>query len=181
MRIGLLLGKSLPMDTGQWLTRGTIWLALTLYVAAEIVRAAAPGVRSERTARALNSLGCAAFLAHVGCAFHFYHHWSHAAAYADTARQTAAYFGWHWGGGLYFNYAFLLFWVGQVILSWTRPSRSSSRWLVWIVRSFVLLLMINGAVVFAHGPMKWFGSALCLTLLLCWWPWAKRDANLRIP
>jgi hypothetical protein len=165
------------MDTGQWLTRGTIWLALSLYVAAESVRATRPKGESSRTVRALNSLGCAAFLAHVGCAFHFYHHWSHAAAYADTARQTADYFGWRWGGGLYFNYAFLLLWVGQVITSWTGPSRSPRGWLVWIVRGFVLLMMINGAVVFARGPMKWFGLFLSLTLFLCWWPRAKQRVS----
>jgi hypothetical protein len=124
----------------------------------------------------LNSLGCAAFLAHVGCAFHFYHHWSHAAAYADTARQTAAYFGWYWGGGLYFNYAFLLLWVSQVIYSWTSSSRPFSACLVWVVRSFVLLMVVNGAVVFVHGPVKWFGLFLCVALLLCWWPRAKRIA-----
>jgi hypothetical protein len=137
------------------------------------------GNESSRGARVLNSLGCVAFLAHVACAFHFYHHWNHTAAYADTARQTAAYFGWHWGGGLYFNYAFLLLWLGQAIISWATPPcpvlRTNS--LIWITRSFVLLMMVNGAVVFAHGPMRWFGLLLCSILILCWWPRSERHAS----
>jgi hypothetical protein len=165
------------MDTGPWLTRGTIWLALTLYVAAEMLRAAAPGGGAQGKARVLNSLGCAAFLAHVACAFHFYHHWSHAAAYADTARQTADYFGWRWGGGLYFNYAFLLLWVGQAIISWTKPDYSARGWPVWVVRGFVLLMVVNGAVIFARGPVKWFGLFLCLALLLCWYLRATRPES----
>src|SRR6185295_8723337 len=134
------------MDTGQWLTRGTIWLALSLYVAAEVIRFIRRGGAAETRARVLNSLGCLSFLAHVACAFHYYHSWSHAAAYADTARQTAIYFGWDWGGGLYFNYAFLLLWVSQAIHSWTAPPGTSSRagGLAWILRGFVMLMMVNG-------------------------------------
>jgi hypothetical protein len=178
VRIALRSGKSLRMDTGQWLTRGTIWLALTLYVAGEIVSVALRGNQSERVARVLNSVGCAAFVAHVGCAFHFHHHWSHAAAYAETARQTAAYFGWEWGGGIYFNYALLLLWLSYAILSWTNPLHSRLRpgWTLWIGRSFILMMMVNGAVIFAHGPVRWFGLFLCAMLLLCWWP---RRAHIR--
>jgi hypothetical protein len=160
------------MDNGQWLTRATIWLALTLYVAGEIVREANRDDWSLRSARILNSLGCLAFLAHVGCAFQFHHHWSHNAAYRETARQTAAWFGWSWGGGLYFNYAFLLVWLGLTISSWIdlRWFSEQGSWVRWTTRSFFLMMMINGAVVFARGPQKWFGLLLCLTLILCWWP-----------
>ena len=163
------------MDTGQWLTRGTIWLALSLYVASEIIQFARRSNTSGRVACTLNSLGCAAFIAHVACAFHFHHHWSHDAAYADTARQTAAYFGWDWGGGLYFNYALLLLWLGQVTSSWIRPDGSPPRanWPLWLARGFVLLMMVNGAVIFARSPMKWFRLLLCVTLLVCWWPRPK--------
>ena len=167
------------MDTGQLLTRATIWLALTLYVGSEIVRAGRRGGQ-DTLARALNTAGCAAFLAHVACAFQFYHHWSHAAAYADTARQTEAYFGWRWGGGLYFNYAFLLLWLGQVIAAWTRPFRAppTSAWWVWVTRGFILLMIVNGAVVFARGPIRWFGLLLCLALGVCWWRRTKSSGQV---
>lgn len=164
------------MDTGHWLTRATIWLALTLYVAGEIVPAAVRTNQSLRIARILNSLGCVAIFAHVWCAFQFHHHWSHDAAYVETARQTAAYFGWNWGGGLYFNYAFLLLWAGLMIWSWIDPRQFAQHrgWLLWTTRSIFLLMIFNGSVVFVHGPMRWSGAILCLALILSWWPCRDR-------
>src|SRR5688572_15862037 len=102
------------MDAGEWATRGTIWVALVFYVTSETRDPA-------RGRRWLNTLGCAAFLAHVACAFHFYHAWSHAAAYADTARQTAQWFGWNSGAGLFINYLFAIVWVAEVSMAWAKP------------------------------------------------------------
>jgi len=165
------------MHTGEWLTRGTVWLALPLFVAGEMVWAG----RGEMRAAAfwLNSSGCAAFLAHVACAFHFYHAWSHSAAYADTARRTAELSGWTWGGGLYLNYLFALVWTGGVFWSWTNPIGYLHRpsWLIWSVRAFFWFMILNGTVVFARGPVRWFGLILCLTLAGCWWPRRKRIAD----
>ena len=158
------------MDTAELLTRGTIWLSLSLYVAGEAVRAVRHG-RAFRASRCLNTIGCVTFLAHVAAAFHFYHHWSHAAAFADTARQTAAFSGWDWGGGLFINYAFALVWLAEVFWAWASPNgfRERANWLTWSMRSFFLFMIFNGAVVFVHGGMKWFGLVLCLVLLICWW------------
>ncbi len=166
------------MDAGQWLTRGTVWLALSLYVASEMAKTAGRSREQGGAARWLNSLGCAAFLAHVACAFQFYHHWSHAAAYADTARQTAALFRWNWGGGLYLNYFFALVWLGEVVWSWRNPRGYLHRpnGMTWAVRGFFLFMMFNGAMVFARGPARWFGLILCLTLVACWL--RKRIAGL---
>ena len=159
------------MDTDEWVTRGTVWLALSLYVAGEIVKAARRGDESFRAARWLNSIGCAAFLAHVAAAFHYYHHWSHAAAYADTARQTAAFAGWNWGGGLYVNYAFAFVWLGEVVWSWVGQNSYHERpnWVTCTVRGFFLFMMFNGAVVFVHNSARWFGLILCVTMVACWW------------
>lgn len=160
------------MQTGEWLTRGTVWLALVIYVASHAKQRLSHAENSLRAARWLNTLGCAAFLAHVACAFHFYHHWSHAAAVADTARQTAALTRWNWGGGLWFNYAFALIWLWDVIVSWggssLRPQPTC--WRSWLVRGFFFLMIVNGAFVFVQNPFRWFGLLLCLVLLLCWWP-----------
>ena len=174
------LGKSSGVDYGPFLTRGTVWLALTLYVAAEVIRSRS-GVTGAKlmAARTLNSLGCVLFLGHVACAFHFYHHWSHTSAYAETARQTKEYFGLNWGGGLYFNYLFLLLWLGQAIRSWTISAYNWSHekpgMCGWGIRGFVLLMIVNGAVIFAHGPIRWFGLFLSLVLVWSWWP--TKDAN----
>ena len=160
------------MDAGESLTRTTVWLALALYVAGELVQS----LRWNRTARVLNTAGCLAFITHVGCAFHFYHHWSHASAYAETARQTAEYFGVNWGGGLYFNYAFLVLWIVHAIRSWTKPagSRPPVRWILWFTRGFILMMIFNGAVVFARGPIRWFGLLLCGGLVASWGLQARR-------
>lgn len=158
------------MHTGEWLTRGTVWLALAIYVAGEMVKAAKRGHEWRTAARWLNSVGCAAFFAHVACAFHFYHAWSHSAAYANTARQTAELFGWNWGGGLYVNYLFAFVWLSEVVWSWANPNHYLQRpkWVTWTVRGFFLFMIFNGAVVFARGAVRWIGFVLCLTLVRCW-------------
>src|SRR5262245_27232411 len=166
------------MSTGEWLTRGTVWGALTLYTAGELAGAAKQGRGCGGASRWLSSIGCAVFFAHVACAFHFYHHWSHAAAYADTARQTGELVGWSWGGGLYLNYAFALLWAVEVIWWWTHPAgyrRRSSLW-TWTVRGYFLFMIFNGAVVFAHGPVRWFGLVLSVTLVGAW---ARRAQGVR--
>jgi hypothetical protein len=159
------------MNTGEGLTRGTAWLALTLYVASEVARH--PGFRSASRRLAvcwLSSLGCAALLGHILCAFHFHHHWSHGAAYADTARQTAALTGWSWGGGLYVNFVFAAVWVGEVVRLWiTRaPVEVRAGWGIWLVRVFFLFMFVNGAVIFVTGPARWFGLLGCLMLAVLW-------------
>ena len=143
------------------------WLALTLFVAGE----AAKSKDHVATAGWLSAAGCSAFLAHVGCAFHFYHDWSHAIARATTARQTAELFGMNWGGGLYFNYAFGLLFIIEAVWQMARPHSFLRRpwWMTWSVRAFFLFMMFNGAVVFVRGASRWFGLILCLILMLCWW------------
>ena len=154
------------METGEWLTRGTVWLAISLYVASQLIRLPA--------ARWLNTLGCAAFIAHVAAAFHFYHSWSHSAAYADTARQTSELTGWNSGSGIYINYLFAAIWVFEVLWSWTRPRHylQRSKRITWTIRAFFLFMFLNGAIIFVQNSMKWFGAALCVTLIICWSrPW----------
>src|SRR5262245_9319 len=113
------------MDTGETLTRWTVRIALAFYVLALAMRLIArqhgPGQRLAWTA------GCVAYLAHVVCAFHFYHGWSHAAAYADTARRTGEVLGLSWGAGLNFNYAFTAVWVLDVLWWWLDPERYPTR------------------------------------------------------
>src|SRR5689334_13509938 len=87
------------------------------YATTVVLRLAAP--QHRRTARLTWTLGCALFLAHVAAAFGFFHGWSHAHAYAETARQTRDRFGLDWGGGLYFNYLFTVLWVADAAYWWT--------------------------------------------------------------
>jgi hypothetical protein len=126
--------------------------------------------RRTRTdcARLFWTAGFVAFLIHVICAFHFVHHWSHAAAYADTARQTAEVVGLDWGGGLYANYAFAAVWLADVIWWWISPSSylARSRWVEWIVQGFMAFISFNATVVFGVGAIRWAGVAATALLAL---------------
>lgn len=168
-----------PVDTAEWMTRGTVWLALSFYVAAEMAMAFERKT-TGRAGRWLNAIGIGIFLLHVVCAFHFYHHWSHAVAYADTARQTAEFSGRNWGGGLYVNYLFTLVWMGELIWWWASPTTFARRprWMGRVVRGFFMFMIFNGAVVFAHRPMRWYGVLLCLLLVVSWWRlWKQADSK----
>ena len=157
------------MDLGESLTRGTALAALALYAVGLALRIAARG-RRERlaAARAFWTAGCAVFLVHVACAFEFIHHWSHAAAYEATARETFAVVGWNWGGGLYANYAFTLVWVLDAAWWWGGIDRyaARSRWIEWCVQALLAFMAFNATVVFGHGMTRWFGLAACASLAL---------------
>lgn len=157
------------MDSALWLTRGTAWLALTLYAAAEAAEASSRA-RGRRAARALQTAGCAVFLGHVVAAFHFHHGWSHAAAVEETARQTEALTGLRWGGGLHLNYLFALVWLADVAWRWAAADGWARRpaCLAWAVRGWFLFMIVNGAVVFVRGPARWYGLLLCAVLAASW-------------
>jgi len=135
-------------------TRWTIRISLLLYVAA---LASAPGSQRRRFAWIL---GCLFYLAHVAAAFHFHHHWSHTAAYEHTARRTAEVVGLHWGGGLWWNYAFGAVWLGDVLWRWRRPA-----WMTAAIHAFLGFLAFNATVVFETGLIRWLGVAATLFLL----------------
>jgi len=89
------------MSRGELLTSVTVWVAIAGYALGTFVFAwSRKRDRWDAWARLAWTLGCIGMLAHTACAFQFYHGWSHAAAYQDTARQTAEMFGLDWGGGL---------------------------------------------------------------------------------
>lgn len=145
------------MEYGDLLTRWTIRIAIILYVAGLATRGFRP-----RFSRVVWTLGCGFYLAHVGCAFACVHGWSHAEAYAFTARQTAAVVGLDWGGGIYLNYLFTLAWTGDAAWRWT--DRPRPRALGWAVDLFMGFIAFNATVVFASGFSRWLGVAACVLL-----------------
>ena len=167
------------METGELLTRATVWLALGLYVGSELVKV----VRANRGANALawwlNAAGCGFFLAHVGFAFQHFYQWSHAVAYADTVRQTRELTGWNFGGGLYINYIFALVWIGEVLRARLWQSSEARKSIVWCIRGFFLFMIFNGAFVFVRGHIRWFGLFLCILLVGGWCLELKRRIDLR--
>ena len=170
------------MVGGELLTRITIWLAVACYAAGSAAFALSRGRRAwDGAARLVWTFACAALLAHVACAFHSYHAWSHDSAYLDTARQTNEVVGLNWGGGLYINYALMSGWVLDVAWWWLRGLDSHRRrWLPLVAawHGFLLVIFFNATVVFKSGPARWAGLVVCLALCVAWWP-AVRDLLTR--
>src|SRR5215475_9933608 len=102
------------MTIGTPLIHWSARIAFLLYAAA----LGAWLVEKPRAARLPWTCGLILYLAHVGAAFHFRYHWSHDAAFAETARQTAELFGIPAGAGLYCNYVFTAVWAFDAIWIW---------------------------------------------------------------
>jgi hypothetical protein len=137
-----------------------IWIALALLAVAELARANP----SRRWARGASLLGWLLLVAHVLLALHVAHGWRHGSALEATARQTREVYGLDWGGGLYLNYAFLALWACE-LGRWNATPSAARRWL-W--RGAVLLLVANGAIVFAVGWRRALGGLITLALLGAW-------------
>lgn len=167
---------------GELLTKITSWVAFSGYAAGATVFALSRGrVGWDRAARLAWTVACVALLAHVACAFHFYHGWGHGSAYLDTARQTNEVFGVDWGGGLYINYALMAGWGLDVTWWWLRGVGSyRRRWwpLTAAWHGFLLFIFFNATVVFVSGPARWVGLGVSLAVCLAWWP-AARDRLTR--
>ena len=159
------------METGEFLTRATIWVAIVAYALGSVVFAIARGSRWDSVTRVLWTIAVLSLVAHFICAYQFYHHWSHTSAYLDTARQTDEVIGLNWGGGLFINYAFLTIWAIDVSWWWLR-GLASYRTRPWPVvaawHGFVIFILFNAMVVFKDGATRWVGLVICVVLLLSW-------------
>lgn len=163
LRIGMLR----RVVTGILLTSWTIRLALACYALVLYGSLRWDCCQAwSVAARWLWTVGGILLLAHVACAFHFFHDWQHSRAAADTARQTAELIGWSFGGGVYFNYAFVLLWVVDASWWWAHPDSYArrSRLLAFAVQSYLFFIAINGAIVFEDGPTRWIGLIIVATL-----------------
>lgn len=159
------------MSSGEFLTRSTVWISIVAYTIGCVVFAIVRGQSFDRLARLAWTTGCAALFAHFISAFHFYHAWSHEAAYIDTARQTAEVFALNWGGGLFINYAVAILWTADVAWWWFAGVSSYRRrpWLLTLLwHSFLIFIIFNATVVFADGLARWAGLLVCLTSALSW-------------
>ena len=171
------------MPSGEWLTRATIWIALLLYtVGAILLLLRAPSEKVAPRARLAWTAGCASFVAHVLCAFAFFHQWSHTAAYIETARQTETMTGFRSGSGLYLNYLFGAAWIALTMWWWMSPRGffAQPRWSHALWNGFAVFMIFNGTVVFGRGAARWFGMALCAALAVaCWIRWRASETSAR--
>ena len=106
---------------------GTIAASLAAWAAAEFLHS-----------RAFWTVGSALATAHSAAAFAVFHDWSHDRALIATALQTAAVTGLDWGGGLFFNYAFLLVWGADVMWWWIAIGVA-----VWVMVAVAAALIIG--------------------------------------
>ena len=160
------------MDTGEFLTRATIWITIVAYAAGSVLFAWARGRTAwDSAARVVWTIAVVSLIAHFICAYQFYHDWSHDSAYRDTARQTDEVVGLNWGGGLFINYAFLTIWTIDVA-SWWIGGLNSYRARPWPLvaawHGFLIFILFNATVVFKHGATRWVGLVVCLILFLSW-------------
>jgi len=164
---------------GSLLTQWTIRLALACLVACFAGQMLAWGSNSQTRASGRKfawlcisrsglrwtwTAGCLLFIAHVACAFHFTHHWSHMHAWEHTAAETERLLGFSFGDGIYFSYFFLLLWVADVVCLWLNVGRPV--WLLAVVYLFMFFIAFNGAIVFEDGPTRPVGIVVVVALLL---------------
>jgi hypothetical protein len=143
------------MDASPW-TLWTARLSFFLYVLALGLRL----LGRDRSARVAWSAGFGVFAAHMIAAFHLEHHWSHADAYAATARKTAALTGLDWGGGIYANYVLAGVWLIDVLWWLSRPRSYLHRPIAIeaAVQGYFAFLWFNATVVFGHGTIRPIGA-----------------------
>src|SRR5581483_11173232 len=143
----------------------TIRAATLLYVLSLALRIA----NRDSAARLAWTAGCALFLAHVAAAFAFRHHWSHTAAYIETARQTREVFGIDSGAGIYFNYVFTILWAADAAWLWIAGLagyRARPRSIDISIQAFFGFMFFNAAIVFGSPPMRWLGAASIVVLAI---------------
>jgi hypothetical protein len=157
-------------NVGDTFIRHTVRLALLYYAAAaSLMLLLSPDNWPARTslgrlARCCWTLGWAAYLIHVGMAFHFAHAWSHALAVEHTRQRSGI------GEGIYVSHLFTLLWTADVLTWWLSPGRYAMRnpWIGRTLHAFMVFMVFNGTVVFEEGFIRWAGVGLCTVLAACW-------------
>jgi hypothetical protein len=161
------------VSLGVVLTKWTIWVALLGYaVGAAGLLVARRERRWSRFARLAWTVGCVAYLGHVYSAFQFYHGWSHASAFEETARQTRDVVGWEVGEGLFVSYFFTAAWLADVVWWWRVGAENYARRprvFTIALHAFFFFVVFNATVVFESGAVRWLGFALCSGLASLWW------------
>lgn len=144
--------------TPELALRASIWIALLAWALSEVMRRAA----SDRAAIARGAYagGALLLILHIALAFQYRHGWSHAAAFAATAARSEAMTGFASGAGIYLNYLFAAVWAADAAWWLARPRayRGRSRAIDMTVFAFFVFMFVNGAVVFAAGPMRLAGA-----------------------
>lgn len=145
----------------EWLTRGSIDVALLFYFFAIAHLAWFGRLHRWTRRRVLWSTSCGIYLAHVAIAFTVVHGWSHDHAVDVTARRVNETMGIPFGEGIFVSYLFTLVWLGDVIWWWGGPASYLRRpqWLEATWQFFVAFMVVNGAIVFETGVVRYLSLA----------------------
>ncbi|HSE40656.1 MAG TPA: hypothetical protein VLH08_07805, partial [Acidobacteriota bacterium] len=108
------------------ITKITIWLTLAAYTSV-VVLLLIRNRKYDAIARMIWTLGCISLVAHVACAYNYYHSWSYASSLKETARQTAEVYGINWGGGLFINFFVMFAWIADSIWWWSGLEKYRNR------------------------------------------------------
>ncbi|SFI23621.1 hypothetical protein [Planctomicrobium piriforme] len=162
-----------PLSAGELAVLWTVRLSLVCFwISLELRMLAAGREQRLQAARLFWTVGYVAFVVHFLTAFHFVHHWSHADAFAVTARRTAQTVGMPFGAGIYVNHLFLVVWGIDVVWWWIKPANylRRARWMTWAILGFMVFIAFHATVTFGQGPIRWWGLAgtLCLAGSLAW-------------
>jgi hypothetical protein len=172
----LLLGLALALPGATHsptladdLTRYTARVALLFWFAASVVMlvlepAEWAAVGRGRLARCCWSLAWLGYVIHLGVAFHYYHHWSHAAAVRHVQEASG------FGEGIFVSHAFTLFWTLDMVAWWLRPSRYAARspWFDRLLHGFMAFMVFNASVVYEQGFIRWAGLTAFAVLAPLW-------------
>lgn len=157
-----------------WL-RFTAWFALLGWAIGEWAAFPTAEGRDRGWARVFGTLGAVSFLAHVGLAMQFRHHWSHASAMQETERQTVALFGIRAGYGVWMNYGMAMLWSAEAARSWIRPRLPRARMKDHrtakpsALHLFFGFMWLNAAVVFPSGAWRLLGLGMLTPVAWSWW------------
>lgn len=163
------------MTAGELLVRATAWLAFAAYIGGTVAGLRQP---AGRTFRLVWLVGAVLLLVHLLAAFHFKHGWSHATAYADTARQTQEVTGLDWGGGVWLNYLLVLGWLVDAASRWKANPIVLPLALRRSLTAFYAFMWFNAAVIFVRNPMRWVGVLAFVLLAVFAWR-NSRQSTLR--
>ena len=153
------------MTTEEWIIRWLARIVVALYFLRllndinsgvrtdESLSSSASRLNRERLVQWSWTLAFGLHVLHIVLAFAWIHHWDHAHAYEVTAQRTAAVVGWKWGGGIWINHLFLLWWINDMRLTWRYGLYQLSPNYVIQVHAVVMFFVFNATVVF--GPRWW--------------------------
>lgn len=160
----------MPTEFGIAVTAWTARIAVGCYLARLLIDVARPrDLAWQSRGRMIWTVGGLVFCLHVLAAYHFYHHWSRAAAWEHTREQTLLKTGWDSGAGLLVNDLFLMVWLLDLVVWWCDLTWPQRRGWYAATQGFLLFIVFNATVVF--GPRGWILVIVPAVLIAAgiWW------------